>query len=469
MSERVASDRSRPKGAAESVGHEPLDRTPSRPSETDLGRSIIQAKLSVGPATDRFEVEADAVADRVVRSISAGTSPVTSAVGSSAPSSVSKVQRSSQVGLAGGAVDSDTESKIRSSGSGRPMHEPVRRQMESAFGADFSGVRIHEGPRSAELNNRIQAKAFTVGSDIHFRDGAPDTSTSSGQHLLAHELTHTIQQSPAAHRSSAISSAPAGAQRRNDFARAAVEARMLTLKDYEGAPDGMSAILDSISAAVNDLDRDKEDKVYAGLITSYVAMGRSVIRQVERMSPDGKIGTKTKSFIEKSPAVNIRFKKLVKAIRAPDTPFSMLIEAKAFLAPSRFISKVADHRARTKIRAAQDAQAPEGNQMLEGMIEDDARDDRVLQVFDAKFDELSASGVVKDKHRHKIRKVYMKRPFLEGDRADGSAKMYYGDDPGLVGDEIIALHAALEADEPGSGPGVRQRSGSIGNDFSWDD
>ncbi len=57
----------------------------------------------------------------------------------------------------------------------------------------FSSVRIHTGPRATELNHRIQAQAFTLGSDVFFRDGEPSAS-SSGTRLLAHELTHTIQQ-----------------------------------------------------------------------------------------------------------------------------------------------------------------------------------------------------------------------------------------------------------------------------------
>jgi hypothetical protein len=75
--------------------------------------------------------------------------------------------------------------------------------MERAFGSDFDGVRIHTGSHAPELNDRIQAKAFTVGNDIYFRDGAPDTGSAGGQHLLAHELTHTIQQGENARRSPA--------------------------------------------------------------------------------------------------------------------------------------------------------------------------------------------------------------------------------------------------------------------------
>ena len=69
--------------------------------------------------------------------------------------------------------------------------------MEGAFGADFSSIRVHTDSTSTELNERIQAKAFTTGSDIYFRDGAPDVSSQTGQALLAHELTHTVQQGAA--------------------------------------------------------------------------------------------------------------------------------------------------------------------------------------------------------------------------------------------------------------------------------
>lgn len=172
----------------------PVQRTPdAKPpsgAAIGLGDAILQAKLTVGPVGDRYEREADEVADRVVRSLRNGGGGQ-EVEEPAAP----RVQRASAIGAEGGALDADTDRAIRSSrGGGKAMPTTARRQMEGAFGADFSGIRVHEGSQAAALNERIQAKAFTVGNDVFFRDGMPDTNSSSGQHLLAHELTHTIQQ-----------------------------------------------------------------------------------------------------------------------------------------------------------------------------------------------------------------------------------------------------------------------------------
>lgn len=98
------------------------------------------------------------------------------------------------IGAAGGEVDAQTDQKIRAAAGGTSIEPRIRHSMEDAFGADFSSVRVHSGGESKQLNERIQAKAFTAGNHVWFRDGAPDTSSLSGQHLLAHELTHVVQQ-----------------------------------------------------------------------------------------------------------------------------------------------------------------------------------------------------------------------------------------------------------------------------------
>jgi len=66
--------------------------------------------------------------------------------------------------------------------------------MEEAFGADFSAVRVHTGAESAAMSDQIGARAFTYGTDIHFNDGEFAPGTERGTRLLAHELTHVVQQ-----------------------------------------------------------------------------------------------------------------------------------------------------------------------------------------------------------------------------------------------------------------------------------
>lgn len=101
----------------------------------------------------------------------------------------------STIGASGGDVDGSTERKINAARSGgRPMAPTLRRSMEQAIGADFSRVRLHVSADSDDLNRKIQARAFTTGSDIFVRRSEYRPDTRSGQALLAHELTHTVQQ-----------------------------------------------------------------------------------------------------------------------------------------------------------------------------------------------------------------------------------------------------------------------------------
>jgi LysM repeat protein len=148
---------------------------------------ILQTKLTIGAPGDRYEQEADRVADQVVRSPEA-TSP-------GAPGAAPAIQP-----LGGGDAHAaetagpELESRLEARrGQGNPMPPPLRAEMESSFGADFGGVRLHADGEAAQLNRQIQAEAFTYGSDIYLGKGGLDAG-SQGRRLLAHELTHTIQQ-----------------------------------------------------------------------------------------------------------------------------------------------------------------------------------------------------------------------------------------------------------------------------------
>jgi hypothetical protein len=94
------------------------------------------------------------------------------------------------------SVNPDVERKIdQARGGGRPMDSDVQANMENSFGADFGGVRIHTGAHAESLNRSLSAKAFTTGRDIFFGEGHYNPGSSAGRELLAHELTHVVQQS----------------------------------------------------------------------------------------------------------------------------------------------------------------------------------------------------------------------------------------------------------------------------------
>lgn len=79
------------------------------------------------------------------------------------------------------------------SGGGRPLDPDTRADMESRFGADFGDVRVHTGQAARDSAAAVHAQAYTVGSDIVL-SGGYDPGSAQGRHLLAHELTHVVQQ-----------------------------------------------------------------------------------------------------------------------------------------------------------------------------------------------------------------------------------------------------------------------------------
>ena len=83
---------------------------------------------------------------------------------------------------------------VAGSSGGQPLDESVRTRMESHLGADFSDVRIHTSTQADESARSLHAQAYTVGSDIAFRNGLYSPDTDDGQRMLAHELTHVVQQ-----------------------------------------------------------------------------------------------------------------------------------------------------------------------------------------------------------------------------------------------------------------------------------
>ncbi len=98
-------------------------------------------------------------------------------------------------------VESGTEGRIHAlRGQGRGLPDDARSYFEDRFGADFSAVRIHAGGEASGISRRLGARAFTIGADVFFADGEFQPSTRSGRKLIAHELTHVVQQGGARQR-----------------------------------------------------------------------------------------------------------------------------------------------------------------------------------------------------------------------------------------------------------------------------
>jgi Domain of unknown function (DUF4157) len=210
----------------------------------------IQKKLTTGTVGDRYEVEADKVADKVVNKTdtaqngliqSKGEEEVQQKAISGTISSIQKqemkeednkvqkkemkeeepIQKKSdekedkvqkkgmkeeeplqkkkeeEVQKKETVVEEKTEIESRlkkTKGNGSPMGRGIKLEMENSFGADFSSIRIHTDSNAVSMCQEMKAQAFTNGSDIYFNKGKYNPNSAVGKQLIAHELTHTIQQ-----------------------------------------------------------------------------------------------------------------------------------------------------------------------------------------------------------------------------------------------------------------------------------
>jgi hypothetical protein len=106
-----------------------------------------------------------------------------------------KIQLSAIGNTKDNSVSDEIQSKLASSaGGGTPLDEPIRREMGTKIGTDFNNVRVHNDSGANEMSSQLGAKAFTYGNDIYFKSGQYNPGSSQGKHLIAHELTHVIQQ-----------------------------------------------------------------------------------------------------------------------------------------------------------------------------------------------------------------------------------------------------------------------------------
>lgn len=167
------------------------------------GETFFQPKLYIGQVNDPYEREADAVADQVMRMKDGKEKEILQPKSSSL-----SVQR-----LCPECKEEEEETLQRKENSpehnsrvappivdsalrsgGKPLDHPTRFFMESRFGYDFSNVKVHTGTMAAKSAQSINALAYTSGNHIVFKEGQYSPETKRGRRLLAHELTHVVQQ-----------------------------------------------------------------------------------------------------------------------------------------------------------------------------------------------------------------------------------------------------------------------------------
>lgn len=198
-------------------------RVPARPESVgDTRVAVLPAPvrrapvLQVGAVHDPAEHAADRLAERVVARLRAQESAGSDADAEHAhdehahdehaaghPHAAAPVRRAAAptVGREGGPAGAELSTQIEAMrGGGSALDADVRRRMGGAFGTDFSGVRVHTDEHAAQAASAMGALAFTTGNDIFFGAGQYRPDDAGGEHVLAHELAHTVQQRGGARR-----------------------------------------------------------------------------------------------------------------------------------------------------------------------------------------------------------------------------------------------------------------------------
>ncbi|HZS40024.1 MAG TPA: DUF4157 domain-containing protein [Polyangia bacterium] len=166
-----------------------------------------QPKLTVSSADDRYEREADRLAEEAVQredededAEPLATTPGAGGVqrkplSASVTPLAARAPRTAAAGARGGEVPGSAETALaHARGLGTSLPAGVRTPMERAFGADFGSVRVHTDDAADGLNRALGAQALTLDRDVYFRHGAYDPASDEGRETIAHELAHVLQQ-----------------------------------------------------------------------------------------------------------------------------------------------------------------------------------------------------------------------------------------------------------------------------------
>jgi hypothetical protein len=200
-------------------------------------RLALQTKLAVNEPGDIYEREADRVAEEVL------ARPAHPTMTTAPP----RIQRLS--GNASAQVDAAPASVDRAlANAGRPLAPVLRQDMEARFGHDFSRVRVHTGADAEQSSRDVNAHAYTVGHNLVFGAGQFRPETPAGRQLIAHELTHALQQGE---RPAAIQRQPAKPEGKFQFMLGDVEGQQRVMSIY--SPSDPADFLEAFEEKGNQL------------------------------------------------------------------------------------------------------------------------------------------------------------------------------------------------------------------------
>lgn len=192
--------------ATRAAGPSIVEQSQQQVGNQVLQQHFIQAKMTVSQPGDPFEKEADQVAEQVMRKPENGAELAISPVSKGIHRKCTKCEEDDD--QQGSIVQPKREASANSGGDkasvslaskGQPLASSVRRFFEPRFGYDFSNVRVHTDFSAQSGNQKLRAKAFTLGNNIAFNQGQYSPHSDTGKTLLAHELTHVVQQSGGHH------------------------------------------------------------------------------------------------------------------------------------------------------------------------------------------------------------------------------------------------------------------------------
>lgn len=243
---------------------------------TLLSPKMIQPSLRVSQPSDAAEVEADRVAKAVV-----SMPDPAPAVASRGGRALSRKPAPAKGGKGAAATDPKIEAEVRAAASGgTPLPAKTRKLLEPRFRANFAGVRIHTDGNAAKLANKLNARAFAFGNHIFFSGGAYDPNSKGGLELLAHELTHTIQQGETIQRKAADTS----------------ETRVSERTPRQASRLGLSDALDFFADAANAIPGYRMFTILLGVnpinMSAVEASAANILRAIVEFLPGGNVITR---------------------------------------------------------------------------------------------------------------------------------------------------------------------------------